>query len=177
VERAAAADYWTPHGHTQRPRPGRQVIFSQSHISLALLVYFALDQQCDIIENRRVIFVAHCNGPTAAPEKNEERLAGQGAGDLAQCHLLCLRSAILHKLWGGQSCPQPPFRRLFGPSASVRVPKEPAESRLQPGLAAPKFMQTVCSRQSKWNWDLARGRLLGGSFEPHASLPTRRGAG
>ena len=43
----------------------------------------------------------------------------------------------------GQSCPQPPFRRLFGPSESVRVPKEPAESRLQPRLAAPTLEEAI----------------------------------
>jgi hypothetical protein len=69
-----------------------------------------------------------------------------------QCHLLCIRAIILHKLWGGQSCPQPPFRRLFWPSASVRAPRAPAKSRLQPGLAAPQFMQIVYPRQSKWHW-------------------------
>src|SRR5260370_40592077 len=42
---------------------------------------------------------------------------------------------ILHLLWGGQSCPQPPFRRLFRPSRRL---SEPAESRLQPRLAAPR---------------------------------------
>ena len=41
--------------------------------------------------------------------------------------------AWLLKLWGRQSCLQPPFRRLFGPCAC----QGPAESRLQPGLAAP----------------------------------------
>src|SRR5271165_6486558 len=49
----------------------------------------------------------------------------------------------LHKLWGGQSCPQPPFRRLLWPiRESSRVGK-PAESRLQPGLAAPQSVQNL----------------------------------
>jgi hypothetical protein len=37
---------------------------------------------------------------------------------------------ILKKLWGGQSCPQPAFSRLW-----------PPERRLRPGLAAPQFGQ------------------------------------
>jgi hypothetical protein len=64
-----------------RPRSGHQVIFSQWHISLPLFVDFAPDQRCGNIDNRSVIFVARCNGPTAAPGKNEERLAGQGAAN------------------------------------------------------------------------------------------------
>ena len=82
---------------------------------------------------------------------------------LAQCHLLCLRATIPHKLWVGQSCPGSPlgtpFRRLFGPSASVRAPRAPAKSPPRrgprPGLAAPQFMQTVYPRQSKWHCALA----------------------
>ena len=48
---------------------------------------------------------------------------------------------ILHLLWGGQSCPQPPFRRLFRAVRALSEPQSPAESRLQPGLAAPRFVQ------------------------------------
>jgi hypothetical protein len=48
---------------------------------------------------------------------------------------------ILHLLWGGQSCPQPPFRRLFRAARESSEPQSPAESRLQPGLAAPRFLQ------------------------------------
>jgi hypothetical protein len=36
---------------------------------------------------------------------------------------------------GGQSCPQPPFKWLFGPPTSVRAPKEPAKSPRQRGPA------------------------------------------
>src|ERR1039458_667787 len=41
-------------------------------------------------------------------------------------------------LWGGQSCPQPPFRRLLGHQRAFVLGRRPAESRLQPGLAAPQ---------------------------------------
>jgi hypothetical protein len=41
-------------------------------------------------------------------------------------------------LWGGQSCPQPPFRRLFRAVRESSEPQSPAESRRQPGLAAPQ---------------------------------------
>jgi hypothetical protein len=54
-------------------------------------------------------------------------LAGQGAGNHARSRL---------------------SRRLFGPSTSARVPKEPAKSRLQPRLAAPLFLQTDSYRQN-----------------------------
>src|SRR5260221_4040265 len=58
-------------------------------------------------------------------------------------------SGILHLLWGGQSCPQPAFSRLFGPSCA---PKESAESRLRPRLAAPRLLQTAVPRKTKWHW-------------------------
>jgi len=44
-------------------------------------------------------------------------------------------------LWGGQSCPQPPFRRLLRDERNPSHAKTPAESRLQPGLAAPPFVR------------------------------------
>jgi len=44
---------------------------------------------------------------------------------------------ILHLLWGGQSCPQPPFRRPFRAVRESSDPQSPAETRLQPGLTAP----------------------------------------
>jgi len=43
--------------------------------------------------------------------------------------------------WGGQSGPQPPFRRLSRPWTNLRVRQRPAKSRLQPGLAAPQLAQ------------------------------------
>jgi hypothetical protein len=46
--------------------------------------------------------------------------------------------------WGGQSCPQPPLRRLFRVGGESR---KPAESRLQPGLAAPQFGQDGCQHE------------------------------
>src|ERR1017187_9052953 len=49
--------------------------------------------------------------------------------------------AILHLLWGGQSCPQPPFRRFFRAVRESSEAQAPAESRRQPGLAAPRFVQ------------------------------------
>src|ERR1035438_9339179 len=45
---------------------------------------------------------------------------------------------VLHLLWGGQSCPQPPFGRLFRDVSEPSRGQRPAESRLQPGLAAPQ---------------------------------------
>src|SRR5258706_12036703 len=54
-------------------------------------------------------------------------------------------SGILHLLWGGQSCPQPAFSRLFGPSCA---PKESAESRLQPRLAAPRLFRQLQEKLS-----------------------------
>src|ERR1035441_6000124 len=42
------------------------------------------------------------------------------------------------RLWGGQSCPQPPFRRLLRATRESSEPRSPAESRLQPGMAAPQ---------------------------------------
>ena len=60
---------------------------------------------------------------------------------LAQCHLLFLMPWIAQKLWGGQSCPQPPFRRLFRTMSGPSCPTRSAESRLQPGLAAPQSVQ------------------------------------
>src|ERR1017187_1020451 len=41
-------------------------------------------------------------------------------------------------LWGGQSCPQPPFRRLLRAMRESSELQSPAESRLQPGMAAPQ---------------------------------------
>ena len=42
--------------------------------------------------------------------------------------------------WGGQSCPQPPFRRPSRGSVCRPAPQWPANSRLQPGLAAPQLL-------------------------------------
>jgi hypothetical protein len=74
------------------------------------------------------------------PLRVEQDLGSTGQAK-AQCHLLCLRSTILHKLWGGQSCPGSPpgtpFRRLLGPSASVRVPRAPAKCRLAATIGCP----------------------------------------
>jgi hypothetical protein len=53
----------------------------------------------------------------------------------AQCHLVCAR------LEGGQSWPQPPFRRLG-----------PAESRLRAKLPALQLMQNRVSSKTKWHW-------------------------
>src|SRR5689334_6349959 len=53
-----------------------------------------------------------------------------------------MRSFILYSVhiqytvwWGGQSWPQPPFRRHSGLEITC---KEPAKSRLRPGLATPQ---------------------------------------
>jgi hypothetical protein len=43
---------------------------------------------------------------------------------------------LLHKTWGGQFCPQPPSGGFFGLKEIPRT--APAESRRQPGLAAPQ---------------------------------------
>ena len=48
-----------------------------------------------------------------------------------------------HNLWGVQFCPQPPFRRLLAAANDSRTAPKPAESRLQPGLAAPQLLQTL----------------------------------
>src|ERR1017187_10049762 len=50
--------------------------------------------------------------------------------------LLCRKLA--GTVWGGQSCPQPPFRRLFRAVREYSHKQAPAESRLQPGLTAPQ---------------------------------------
>ena len=52
---------------------------------------------------------------------------------------------ILHLLWGGQSCPQPPSRRLFRAVRESSEPQSPAESRLQPGFVQNRHQnQKVC---------------------------------
>src|ERR1039458_2914987 len=43
----------------------------------------------------------------------------------AQCHSFFPKPEILNWLWGGQSCPQPPFRRLF---RAVRESSHPASA-------------------------------------------------
>jgi acetylornithine deacetylase/succinyl-diaminopimelate desuccinylase-like protein len=50
---------------------------------------------------------------------------------------------LLHKLWGEQSRPQPPFRRPLAVANDLRTQPKPAESRLQPGLAAPQLVQNL----------------------------------
>ena len=47
------------------------------------------------------------------------------------------RSLPRKQTWGGQSCSQPPFRRLLGHERAFVLGRRPAENRLQPGLAAP----------------------------------------
>src|ERR1017187_2943737 len=42
-------------------------------------------------------------------------------------------------VWGGESCLQPPFGRLFRAMGESDIPQAPAESRLRPGLAAPQL--------------------------------------
>jgi len=58
----------------------------------------------------------------------------RGAATLGQCHFVFSGAGFLSLMWRGQFCPQPPFRRLPWP---LRVPKAPAESRLQPGPGCP----------------------------------------
>ena len=71
-------------------------------------------------------------------------------------------------VWGGQSCLQPPFRRLFRAARESSEPQSPAESRRQPGLAAPRLVQKgrqnqkVCGiRLSACRADLASPRGVG----------------
>jgi hypothetical protein len=56
---------------------------------------------------------------------------------------------VLHLLWGGQSCPQPPFQAAFSGHMRAFAGQRPAESRLQPGLAAPQLGGMV-SRTQKY---------------------------
>src|ERR1017187_1152534 len=44
---------------------------------------------------------------------------------------------------------------FFEPLTSVGAPKEPTESRLQPGLAAPQFLQTASIDKNERHWALA----------------------
>src|ERR1019366_4054936 len=60
-------------------------------------------------------------------------------GTSAQCRRVFLISATLRILWGRQFCLQPPFRRLLG---DLRSRQATDKRRLQPGLAAPQFVQT-----------------------------------
>ena len=53
-------------------------------------------------------------------------------------HVVELLAEVPPVLWGRQSCLQRPFRRLFRTCASLRSLQAPAESRRQPGLAAPQ---------------------------------------
>ena len=50
----------------------------------------------------------------------------------SQCH----NRGSQQSVWGGQSCPQPPFRRH---GRAIDWPSTPAKSRRQPGLAAPHY--------------------------------------
>src|ERR1035438_8472109 len=52
-------------------------------------------------------------------------------------------------LWGRQSCLQPPFRRLFRACESLRSQQTPAESRLQPRLAAPQRRRFPAGSESR----------------------------
>jgi hypothetical protein len=65
--------------------------------------------------------------------------------------LLALSPALAEAAWGGQSCPQPPFRRLFRVGGESRKRQSPAESgpegTPQPGLATPQFGQDGCQNQ------------------------------
>jgi len=67
---------------------------------------------------------------------------GTLAGGSAQCHLVLPVLRIWEKLWGGQSCLQPPFGRLLRamsePSCSARPAESGPEGTPQPGLAAPQ---------------------------------------
>src|ERR1035438_10300716 len=60
-----------------------------------------------------------------------------GAAASRSTSTFCFERVGWSRLWGGQSCPQPPFRRLFRAVSEPSCSAGPAESRLQPGLAAP----------------------------------------
>jgi hypothetical protein len=75
---------------------------------------------------------------------------------LAQCHLLCPSHPVCINCGADNLVRAPLWGRLsgglFGAWASLSVRKEPADSRLQPGLAAPRFVQNSSRTQSKWHW-------------------------
>jgi len=75
---------------------------------------------------------------------------GQVANLVANPMSLSFRLAdCLHKLWGGQFCPQPPSRRLFRSAGRFSLGREPAKSRLQPELAAPQSVRRAALMKSK----------------------------
>src|ERR1035438_9079715 len=64
----------------------------------------------------------HSNGSLVS----ELRSDAQGG---ALCHRCTRRSLPRKQTWGGQSCPQPPFRRLLGHERAFVPGRGPAESR------------------------------------------------
>src|ERR1035438_1702705 len=51
---------------------------------------------------------------------------------------MCSAAEVLPVLWGRQSCLQPPFQTALLDMRESSIPAAPAESRRQPGLAAPQ---------------------------------------
>src|ERR1017187_975790 len=87
----------------------------------------------------------------ADAEEEEPELSSDWQAE-AQCHLVLARLRIRQKLWGGQSCPQPPFRRLF-PAMSDFVARQ---GRLKAGCSQDWLPHNLCriamASKTKWHW-------------------------
>ena len=82
-----------------------------------------------MIAPHRQVAIAHADDMRLQERcEKEEKACPEACGYSAG-----LTEALQEELWGGQSWPQPPFRRLL----AIAPSRQPAESRLQPGLAAP----------------------------------------
>src|ERR1039457_6986656 len=70
----------------------------------------------------------------------------------AQCHLVLASLRIRQKLWGGQSCPQPPFRRLFRAMSDFVA----RQGRLKAGCSQDWLPHNLCriamASKTKWHW-------------------------
>src|ERR1039457_5240247 len=112
----------------------------KAHVSRAARRRF-IPFQCNAGLRRKCVFQQ-----LAAPRANA---VGQAS---AQCHLVLARLRIRQKLWGGQSCPQPPFRRLFRAMSDFVA----RQGRLKAGCSQDWLPHNLCriamASKTKWHW-------------------------
>src|ERR1035441_5580012 len=99
----------------------------------------------------------------ADAEEEEPELSSDWQAE-AQCHLVLARLRIRQKLWGGQSCPQPPFRRLFRAMSDFVA----RQGRLKAGCSLDWLPHNLCriamASKTKWHWASACQRPLAGAL-------------
>src|ERR1035441_4090197 len=110
----------------------------------------------------------------ADAEEEEPELSSDWQAE-AQCHLVLARLRIRQKLWGGQSCPQPPFRRLFRAMSDFVA----RQGRLNAGCSQDWLPHNLCriamASKTKWHW--AEASPIMHKAEPYATLKKDDGSG